>query len=270
MIKKCVFCGHDYSVSRGCVIKKRKYCSYLCKKNYWLKRGNKSGVFLGDKKVRGQEIRRTQSLSTIQKQVSYGTILGDATLSLTRKGSSSLVFEHTEKSLDYVLLKLNILKNLVIQEKPLYRKQRSSSVYKGRVFNSKASYKGKTVTHQDFDEMNNLFYKQRSGKRIKIFPKVFCKTLSVLSVLFWYMDDGCLAPQKYINLHTNNFSKEEHSLIVNTFRKRFGLNVKIYHIKTQGRNFIRINKEDTSALMMLFTEHREYIPQSMEYKFTFF
>ena len=114
MIKQCISCHKDYEVTRGCVLKKSKYCSPKCHDQFWLKKGNKSGIFIGNKIARGREIKLTQTLTNLQRQFIIGTLLGDSSIDLSRKGSPSLRFQHTEKNLDYVLMKSEILKNFIV------------------------------------------------------------------------------------------------------------------------------------------------------------
>jgi len=269
MIKKCIHCGNKYEVTRGCVIKKSKFCTPECHTKYWLIKNNKSGIFIGNKIARGDSIRKNEKLSDLQEKVVVGTLLGDASLDFTRKGSASLRFTHTEKSLDYVKLKLNLLKNFVVQEKPLYRKARECKPINGRIINSKASYLGKTVTHQDFDYMNTFFYKKVNNKNIKIFSQKTYDIVNDVSLIFWYMDDGCLTGYKNINLHTNNFSLKENKLIKKMFFKKFDIESKIYCVKCNKKYFLRINTENTKKLMKIFYKNRKYIPDSMLYKFIF-
>jgi len=268
MIKKCIFCNSEYEVLRGCAIAKSKYCSKKCHDEYWLKKGNKSGKFVGNKISLGKEIKLTQKLTDLQRQVVYGTLLGDASLDFTRKGSCSLRYTHKEKSLDYVLLKNNILKNFIVRD-PLYIKPRTSKPINGRIVSSTACYIGKTVTHQDFNAMKDIFYKNINNKRIKIFTTEISNYLNDIGLIFWYMDDGSYTGYKNINLYTNNFSYDENISISNMLKEKFDIESKLYLAKLQNRYYIRINTLNTKKLMNIFYKIKEYIPPSMNYKFSF-
>jgi len=268
MIKQCVFCQKEYEVTRGCVLKKSKYCSRECHKNYWLKKGNKSGKFVGNKIALGKIIKLTQKLSDLQRQFIIGTLLGDSSIGLSRKGSCSLCFQHTKKNLDYVLMKTEILKNFIVRDKPTFCKARESQSINGIVVKTKESYLNSTVTHQDFDEYNTLFYVRKENKRIKIFNDRLSDLITPISLLFWYMDDGTIG-KNFINLSTNNFSYTDHLKIQQFFKEKFNLDPKIYFIKLQHNYYIRFNKEDVSKLMKIFEPLTHLIPPSMSYKFCF-
>ena len=269
MIKKCVFCNNDYEVTRGCVLKKRKYCSKVCHDNYWLKKGNKSGKFMGDKLAQGKTIKLTQTLSDFQKQFIVGTLLGDSNVGLSRKGSPNLRFQHTKKNFDYVLVKTEILKNFIILEKPTLYPPRESYL-NGVIVKTKASYTSQTVTHQDLKQYDTLFYTRIKDKRTKVFNEKLINLITPVSLIFWYMDDGTLSKNhNFINLSTNCFSYKDHLKILRLFNEKFNLKPKIYFIKIQKNYYTRFNKEDVSKLMSLFEPLKQYIPPSMFYKFTF-
>ena len=275
MIKQCIFCKKDYEITskRGRSLKKSKYCSPKCHNDYWLKVGNKSGKFLGNKFALGKQIKLTQTLSDLQRQFVIGTLLGDASIDLTKKGSPQLKFQHTEANLDYVLLKSEIMKNFIVREKPTFCKGRTST-YDGRILHSNPSYVNSTVTHQDLEEFNNLFYIPKNGKRLKIFRDELSDMITPFSLLFWYMDDGTIGEggkfhTVFINLFTNNFSYKENLKIQKMFTEKFGLNPSVYLNKKQNRYYIRFNKPDVLKLMPIFQSLKEYIPNSMSYKFTF-
>lgn len=274
MIKQCVFCKNNYEVTRGCVLKKSRYCSPKCHNDYWLKVGNKSGKFMGNKLALGKQIKLTQTLSDLQRQFVIGTLLGDACILLTKKGSPALNFQQTEANLDYVLLKSEIMKNFIIRENPTFCKGRNSLPYKGRIFHSKPSYSMRTVTHQDFEEFKNLFYITKDGKRLKIFSDKLSDMITPFSLLFWYMDDGTLGQggkshTVFINLYTNNFSYKENLKIQRMFTEKFSLNPNVYFIKTQKKYYIRFSKSDVVKLMSIFQPLKQFIPNSLYYKFTF-
>jgi hypothetical protein len=275
MIKICVFCNKEYEVTRGCAIKKSKYCSPSCHHSFWLKKGNKSGKFLGNKLSLGKKIRENETLSNEQRQIVFGTLLGDASIDLSRAGSSSLRYQHSEKNLDYVLLKNKFLQNFIVREFPTLSKARICSKINDIDVISKASYTGSTVTHQDFNEIEKLFYIKTSNGRLKIFTQEIASHITILSILFWYMDDGTLSPHKkspsryFINLSTNNFSYEENILIQKMFLEKFNVPASIYLIKSQNRYYIRFNSDSADILMNLFSTFGKYIPASMNYKFTF-
>lgn len=229
---------------------------------------------MGNKLTLGKQIKLTQNLSVLQKELIIGGLLGDGTIGLTRKGSPSFIFQHTEKSLDYILLKKHLLKNFVIREKPTLCIGRISKPISGHIVYSRPSYKIGTVTHQDFEEFDKLFYTQKNGKRIKIFKRELSNMITPLSLLFWYMDDGSLGSgglynSPFINLYTNNFSLGEQKRMQTMFRKKFTLNPKIQLIKQQNNYYLRFGVADVSELMRIFKPLKRFIPPSMSYKFTF-
>jgi hypothetical protein len=206
---------------------------------------------------------RNKRLSSIQKEIIYGSLLGDGHLALIPSNSLyALGLCHSEKQLDYLLFKIKKL-DFLFQAKP-YRYMRENT--------KSAIYSIKSISHGDITSIYNYFY--RLKKR-----KITWKTLNLLtptSLLIWYLDDGCNIPcYGSCKICTNAYSMSEVRMLSKWFWKKFKIkttvqqqrkktldgNIKIYYS-------LYILKEYTSVFFNVLrsSEIFKEIPNCMSYK----
>jgi superfamily II DNA or RNA helicase len=187
-------------------------------------------------------------LNEDQKQIVYGSYLGDGHISHTNKQRTRLRIIHGEKQIEYCRWKANMfdINKLNYIEKAGYS---NTSFYN---FNTKI-----------FDLEDEI------PKNTKIVPDWLIEKIDLRGIAIWYMDDGSINKNKlkdgsissYITIHSNNFDYEIHEKFVKKFNK-YGIDCTI--CKSKGKYYyLRFNKENTSKLLELITP---YIPENMEYK----
>lgn len=151
-------------------------------------------------------------LSSIQRDVLIGTILGDGSFKISRSGKAAqLQICHSFSSKDYVLWKKQIFDNWVFAE-PRYHQINNSLIFR-------------TVSHSLIFEFMKAFYK---GK-IKIIPQNISDILkSDLSLAVWFMDDGNgYLRSNAFRISTYAFGLKGNLLLQQCLSKNFGLKVNL-------------------------------------------
>ena len=121
-----------------------------------------------------KNLKKNLELSSIQREVLIGTVLGDDCLKISRSGKAAqLQICHSFKIKEYVFWKQQIFKDWVFAE-PRYHQINNSLIFR-------------TVSHPLIFEYMGIFYKDK----IKIVSQNIADILkSVLSLAVWFMDDG--------------------------------------------------------------------------------
>lgn len=171
-----------------------------------------------------------QKITTREKEIIIGTVLGDAHLART-KTSARLEIGHCEEQKELVKWKYKELKKFTGAKpyKMTRTDKRSGKDYSQRRF--------KTKEDRIFARLQDYFY-TREG--VKIIPEsissVFCSPLS-LAVLF--MDDGGRRNDCYgMFLNTLSFTKEEHERLQDCLEENFELETRIHWISDGHRLYI--------------------------------
>ena len=195
---------------------------------------------------------KSVQLTSIQKEVLTGLLLGDGHLETQNQGRTfRLKVEHSIIQKDYVDWLYTIYKNIILTE-PQIKKQ----IINGKTYQK---YWFSTISIESMSLYGNLFYKSRK----KIVPKNISHMISCLSLAIWFMDDGSLKSQfhKARIINTQCFSKNDLSLLQNMLLSKF-------HIHTTLRNQqegmqIYIPSQDSKKFLDLI---RTFVIPSMEYK----
>lgn len=144
-------------------------------------------------------------LTSKQKEIIYGALLGDGSLIKPREGENCL-FSYISKSKQHIEFVCNDFIKYSIQNGIIY-----SSFFDKRT--------NSTYNHYSFRTQANIAFTKLYGKwysnGIKIIPKDL--VLTPLTCLIWYIGDGCLSNLKRsqeIILATNCFLKEEQEQIL--------------------------------------------------------
>lgn len=196
------------------------------------------------------ELRETP-LTQEQKDVMYGSILGDGYLRSTGHGSRSLVFSHGEKQLDYLKWKLGVFDRFVTTKT-------FGVAY--RDFHGNAPvYSFATVSHPEITEFYHFTHPD--GK--KLVTEEWLDLLSPLSLCVWYLDDGSLN-KRYgtIVISTNSYSVAEQLLMIDFFERKYGLHPKLEKRRNE-QYVLRINASESKAFRDII---RDYVPECMSYK----
>lgn len=168
-------------------------------------------------------LQKRLALTSFQKEILIGTILGDGCLAVNAHGRNfRLHVEHMAKHHTYVQWKYQIFKEWTLSP-PIFLDRTNS-------------WKFRTISHPSFTELHKMFYRDRK----KIIPEEIDNLLkSSLSLAVWFMDDGALGPHKKgLTLNTQSFSKKDNQKLMNCLKKNFQLNVTLHRDKNNWRIYI--------------------------------
>jgi len=199
-----------------------------------------------------EKYKETLSLTSRQKQILVGSLLGDAHLESRYKlGCATLRIEHSYKQKEYVDWLYSGFKKWV---RTLPRKRTRWSWGK-----KQDKYLFMTYGHKILGEFREIFYRNKK----KIVPENIEYHLTPLSLAVWYMDDGSIKSRKHkgMFLNTQAFSLSDVKRLQGILRKKFLIEnitrkdksgLQIYILGRSAENFMRLI--------------RPYIIPSMEYK----
>ena len=183
---------------------------------------------------------RETLLSSLQRQLIVGSLLGDAYLMPTTSGYCFRV-NHGLQQRDYVDWKFNLLARFV----------RTPPRESGKC------YYFRTVTHPEFSLYREFFY---ANSRKVVPVELLHEQFTEFSLAVWLMDDGA-AEGKQLRLNTQSFSHSENQMLLNFLRAKFGIEARLNRDKDRYR--LRITDASVSRLKRLVCPH--LIP-SMLYK----
>ena len=185
---------------------------------------------------------RKNNLTSLQRQVVLGSLLGDDYLMPTTAGCCFRV-NHGLQQREYVDWKYNFLVDFV-RTPP----RRSGKCYYFR-----------TITHSDFTIYRNSFY----VNSCKIIPiELLYEDFTKLSLAIWIMDDGS-ADGNQLRINTQSFTFSENDLLIEFLRAKFGIEAKLNQDK--GRPRLRISSVSMERLRILVKPN---IIPNMLYKFS--
>ncbi len=195
-----------------------------------------------------KDLKKGLDLSSIQRDVLIGTVLGDGSLKISRSGKSAqLQICHSFKSKEYVFWKQQIFKEWVFTE-PRYHKINDSLIFR-------------TISHPLIFEYKQAFYKGN----IKIIPQNISDILkSALSLAVWFMDDGngYLKNNAY-RLSTYAFGLEGNLLLQQCLSKNFNLKANLVRDSKGFQLYIPILEGNARRFKNLI---EQYIIPCMRYK----
>ncbi len=171
----------------------------------------------------------TEEISSREKEILIGTILGDAHIAML-KTAARLEVTHSEKQKEYVLWKHAEFRRFT-QASPrlvLIEDARYGKTYRQWRFN--------TGVQQWCTTLHRIFYKNK----VKIVPKNISTLLtSPLSLAVWFMDDGGRRNDSYgLFLNTLSFTLPEHELLQRCLKKNFSLETRVHWIQDGYRLYI--------------------------------
>jgi len=200
----------------------------------------------------GNIVGRQFDISSLQKEIIIGCLLGDGRLECrSKEGSARLRIHQGWKQKDLVFWKYKVLKNLVScapRKIVCWKNPKNNEDYYSWYFHTK--------TIPEFRELYEMFY--RDGR--KILPQNTLDLLTSLSLTVWVMDDGCNTGDSLI-LNTQNYSMSEHQKLQKVFQEKFSIFPTINKDRDEFR--LRFNRKDASELIKIITAN---IIPSMRYK----
>lgn len=192
------------------------------------------------------------NISSEQKEIILGTILGDAHLGMLKK-DARLELGHSEKQKLYLFWKYKRLKEFT-SSKP-HRLEIFDSRYK-KIY---VQWRFKTQVNKYFTELYNFFYPK--GKKV-INSNIYSVLKSPLTLAVWFMDDGGRRNDCYgVFLNTLSFTKKENDILRNCLKKNFSINCRLHWIKDGYRLYVP-SKDIKKFCGLIYP----YIIPSMRYK----
>lgn len=186
-------------------------------------------------------------------QVLLGTLLGDAYIPklFNTEKSYGLGIDHSavqEKYLRWKCEQINL-------PHKLYKRNRFDKRTQ-KTYSSVAAHFNRSTM---FFLLRTLLYP--NGK--KRLTADILNQLSPQAIAIWYCDDGCLYTNKkhhltQLTFALDNFSRRERKLVIDTFKKRYGL--------VFQENEGRIRLTNLKSIRYFFRVIGPYIPECMRYK----
>lgn len=171
----------------------------------------------------------TSEISSREKEILIGTILGDAHIAML-KTAARLEITHSEKQKEYVLWKHAEFRRFVSAEPRVVRIEdaRYGKTYRQLRFATRSA--------EWCTNLHRIFYKER----VKIVPKNINRLLtSPLSLAVWFMDDGGRRNDSYgLFLNTLSFTLHEHELLQHCLKKNFSLETRVHWVQDGYRLYI--------------------------------
>jgi len=200
------------------------------------------------------EFRSKVSLSSEQKDILIGSMLGDGCLESQNKNRTyRLKIEQSFSHKEYVDWLYRKLKNLVLTEPKIKIKKIGSKTYQNYGFQTVSCSQLRFFAHQ--------FYDQNSKK--KKIPKIIGKLLNPLALAVWFMDDGQIKSRKHRALLINSqcFSRKDLGLLQKALKDKFGTETTLKKEKSGYRIYLL---SETISIFLTITN--PYILPSMRYK----
>ena len=195
-------------------------------------------------------------LTENEKQVLYGSLLGDGALTVKEGYSKNATFQegHCLEQRPYLEWKAEQLKRF----KPVVRDLNlTPSKITGKTYRKCQLY---TSPAPILNELYKKFYGEK-----KIVTRELLDELTPLGLAIWYMDDGSYIHTKnsYNSvLYTNCFSHEEHLIMQDWFEEKWNIDVRI--IEQQKKYFfLRFPVSETIKFQSIIKQH---IHSCMMYK----
>lgn len=179
------------------------------------------------------EYKSSLKLTTLQREVLVGTLLGDASIPLKlRKPTYQVKFEQQIDKQEYVQHLYQIFEPLV-GTPPKIRN------IKGGGARDRQSIWFRTYGHSAFKFYYELFYRQNAfnDKRKKRVPKNIHQLLTPKALAYWYMDDGTLGGRDY-RFSTQNFCLSDQKILQRAIRKNFDIQVNIHRDRHRYRLYV--------------------------------
>ena len=192
------------------------------------------------------EMRKNIHLTTLQRSIIIGTVLGDGSLIETfSKNNLRLQIEHCIAQKEYVFWKYEMLKDLILTP-PTY-------------IETNRSWRFRTISHPEITQIGRLFYQDRR----KIIPKILDKILTPIGLAVWFMDDGTRYHRNgTYTINTQCFTKKEQVNLMKILRLKFDISATSLH-RDKSKWRLYIQKEASERFKEII---KPFISPSMAYK----
>lgn len=157
-------------------------------------------------------------LNLTQKEIIFGSLLGDMHLQTQSQGKSywMRIQQNLEIHGPYVLHLFNIFQSFC-----------SSLPDKvERIKNKTTDLRFQTRTHEQFFQFGEMFY----GDKKKHLPsrEMIFEQLTPIALSYWYMDDGAIdgANPRGCSFNTHGFTDQETQMLIDILNEKYQLNAK--------------------------------------------
>ena len=217
-----------------------------------MKKDSKSKVNYQAKNLRGIQLieyKKTLKLTTIQKEILVGTLLGDATISKSGSIALNVKFEQKLANKEYVNHLYEIFEPYV-GTPPRVRN------ITGGGAKDRQSIWFRTYRHIDFKFYYDLFYRKTNQNNLADFrkkrvPKLIHKFLTPRALAYWFMDDGSYSYNKSKNsqkkvyyFNTQSFSYEDIKILKKALKLNFNFDTNIYRDRSYYLLYIQPQTKD--------------------------
>lgn len=212
-------------------------------------------------KIRTKEVPEGYRLSTVQKEIIEGSLLGDGMLTLP-KTNASFTETHGLKQYEYIAWKYNELQplsaSLFTYERKSGRKEVVLTTFRDKIFTA--------LEHRWYKrDSAGMYIRNRQGYRVKIVPDDL--ELTPLTLAVWFFDDGSNKLEKScLTIATNGFSFEECYKLVGKINELGIDNCKVRNEKGKPLIYIGNSKESPACLQFLEIIKNQIICTCMAYK----
>lgn len=186
-------------------------------------------------------------LTEIQKEILFGTLMGDGNIQKQKLNSYSGRFNHSIKQVEYLKHIKSELDNLTTDVR-YFTSKTANKEYPSCYFSLKNNY--------ELKPFYELFYQEKK----RDVPKDL-SLLTPRAMAYWFMDDGSASSGCTISIATNSFSLEGLLRLKKFLKKTYNIEVtitkefRLYFPAESGRKFCELIKD--------------YIIPEMMYKFKF-
>lgn len=161
-----------------------------------------------------EEYKKTITLTSLQKEIVVGLLLGDGHIELSPNGKSArLKIGQAARNSDYVEFLYHIFSN-VVRMVPHRRTVNSFGKDFDRI-------EFTTLSLLDFKYFRELFYRERT----RIIPNTISELLTDRGLAVWFMDDGSYKSRQCKGklLCTHNFTNDEVKILCQVLKDKFCL-----------------------------------------------
>ncbi len=203
------------------------------------------------------ELIKKFKVERILNEIFFGKILGDGSINKT----GNLCFSQGIQQKDYIEHCYDLFRPFIRAGRKInsHMNKRQGKEHEILSFETCAIFK----------EYLPMFYRneEETNRRIKIVPNNIGEYLTLRSLAYWIMDDGCFYSNTKLAICTHSFTLEENLLLIEVIQNKFNLPCSLMKTKQS------INKElywyylsinDSSLLWELV---KDYILPSFYYKF---
>lgn len=183
-------------------------------------------------------------MTSKQKAVIIGSILGDGFLQKTGKNNARLRLEHGFSQKEYLIWKYQILGNF-FRSKPITLERKNPVFGKTYQYIRAQSYSG-----SEFGKFHSLFYQDK----LKVIPEQITNLLkNPLSLAVWFMDDGYYYPRdKMAYIYLPKYDQISINNLLSALNYNFNL-FPALKIKKRGEYVLIFSVKETNKLLSLIT-----------------